>query len=127
MNAAQSRLSSLAAVIRSAVLHPGVQAAAVIWMVGNVVVVLLAGGFLPFDRPALADMPFAQQVALPSLGLIEVFVLMAVVHLLTGRRVVPDLAARAPERPQAVRETALVLGYAAPTTPFRRMCWSTRR
>jgi MFS family permease len=38
---------------------------------------------------------------------------MAVVYLLTRQRVVPDLAARAPERPQAARETALVLGYAA--------------
>jgi hypothetical protein len=113
MNAAQSRLASLGAVIRSAVLHPGVQAMTVIWIIGNVAVVLLAGGFLPFDRPALADMQFAQQVALPSLGLIEVFVLMAVVYLLTRQRVVPDLAARAPERPQAARETALVLGYAA--------------
>ena len=113
MNAAQSRLASLGAVIRSAVLHPGVQAMTVIWIIGNVAVVLLAGGFLPFDRPALADMQFAQQVALPSLGLIEVFVLMAVVYLLTRQRVVPDLAARAPECSQAARETALVLGYAA--------------
>jgi uncharacterized membrane protein len=108
MNAAQSRLASLGAVIRSAVLHPGVQAMTVIWIIGNVAVVLLAGGVLPFDRPALADMQFAQQVALPSLGLIEVFVLMAVVYLLTRQRVVPDLAARAPERSQAARETALV-------------------
>src|SRR5947209_13179962 len=113
MNAAQSQLSSLTALIRSAVVHPPVQAAAALWIVANVAVIWLAGGFLPFDRPALADMPFGQQVALPSLGLIEVLVLMAVVYLLTARRVIPDLAARAPERPQAARETALMLGYAA--------------
>ena len=112
MNAVQLHLSSLAAVIRSAVLHPAVQVAAVLWIVANVAVVLLAGGLLPFDRPALAGMPFVQQVALPSFGLIEVFALMAVVYVLTGRRVIPDLAVRAPERAQAARETILLLGYA---------------
>ena len=112
MNAAQSQLSLLAAIIRSAVLQPAVQVAAALWIVANVAVLLLAGGVLPFDRPALADMPFVQQVALPSLGLIEVFALMAVVYVLTGRRVIPDLAARAPERAQAARETTLLLGYA---------------
>jgi hypothetical protein len=113
MNVGQSQLLSLAAVISNAVLHPAVQIAATLWIVSNVAVVLLAGGVLPFDRPALADMPFVQQVALPSLGLVEVFVLMAVVYLLTGRRMIPDLAARAPERAQAARETTLLFGYAA--------------
>jgi hypothetical protein len=112
MNAVQLQLSSLAAVIRSAVLHPAVQVAAALWIVANVAVVLLAGGLLPFDRPAMAGMPFVQQVALPSFGLIEVFALMAVVYVLTGRRAIPDLAARAPERAQAARETILLLGYA---------------
>jgi hypothetical protein len=107
MNAVQLHLSSLAAVIRSAVLHPAVQVAAVLWIVANVAVVLLAGGLLPFDRPAMAAMPFVQQVALPSFGLIEVFALMAVVYVLTGRRVIPDLAAREPERAQAAEVTSL--------------------
>ncbi len=98
--------------IASTLGHPAVQVAAVLWVAANVIVLLLANGFLPFDRPALAGMPFAQQVALPSFGLIEVFVLMAVVYALTSRRVIPDLAARAPERQQAARETALLLGYA---------------
>ena len=57
-------------------------------------------------------MPFGQQVALPTLGLIEVFLLMAVVFVLTRRRAIPDLAARAPPRAQAVRETILLLSYA---------------
>jgi hypothetical protein len=112
MTAAPLQLSSLAAVIRSAVRHPAVQIAAAVWIVANVAAILLAGGLLPFDRPAMAGMPFVQQVALPSFGLIEVFALMAVVYVLTGRRVIPDLAARAPERAQAARETTLLLGYA---------------
>jgi hypothetical protein len=113
MNAFQSQLSSLMAVARSAVLDRAVQVAVALWIVANVAVVLLAGGSLPFDRPALADMPFALQLAVPSLGLIEIFVLMAVVYLLTAQREIPDLAARAPGRAKAGQELALVLGYAA--------------
>src|SRR5215831_8497182 len=74
--------------------HPAVQVAAVLWIIANAVLLLLANGVLPFDRPALADTPFVQQVALPSLGLIEVFILMAVVCALTSRREIPDIAAR---------------------------------
>jgi hypothetical protein len=58
-------------------------------------------------------MPFIQQVALPTFGLIEIFVLMIVVYLLTGRRVIADLAARVPQRARAASETTLLLGYAA--------------
>ena len=42
---------------------------------------------------------------------VEVFALMVVVHLMTRRRTIPDIAGRAPERGRAARETALVLGY----------------
>jgi hypothetical protein len=40
-------------------------------------------------------------------------VLIAVVFLLTRRRVIPDMTARAPERRIALRETILLLAYAA--------------
>jgi hypothetical protein len=113
MDIAQSQLSLLADLIRNAAVRPAIQVAAVLWIVANVAVLLLAGGFLPFDRPAVANMPFIQQVALPTFGLIEIFVLMAVVYLLTGRRVIPDIAARAPGRARAASETAFLLGYAA--------------
>jgi hypothetical protein len=113
MNAAQSQLSLMGGLFRSAVLSRSVQIAVIVWLVANVAVLMLAGGFLPFDRPALSGMSFNQQVALPSLGLIEIFVLMFVVYFLTSRRKIPDLAARAPARSQAARETALLLGYAA--------------
>jgi hypothetical protein len=52
-------------------------------------------------------------MAAPSVGLIEIFVLMLLAYLLTRKRVIPDMAARAPERRVAGRETALVLAYAA--------------
>jgi hypothetical protein len=104
---------SLGSVLRSVVGHRGVQAAAVLWVVGYLVVLWLARGSLPFDRPAVARFPFAVQMAAPTITLIEIFVLMALTFLLTRKRVIPDMSARAPERRVALRETVLVLGYAA--------------
>ena len=112
MTAAQWQVSWAGRFIHNVLLRPAVLVAAILWIVANVVVLLLANGRLPFDRPALASMSFAQQVALPSLGLVEVSLLMTVVYALTSRRVIPDIAARAPERSQAARETAALLGYA---------------
>jgi hypothetical protein len=108
-----ARRSLLRQLVRNTVLHPAVQIAAVLWVIANIAVLWLAQGNLPFDRPALAGMSFAQQVALPSLGLLEIFALMGVVYALTARRVIPDLSARAPEHRQAGRETASLLCYAA--------------
>jgi hypothetical protein len=93
--------------------HRAVWIAAAVWVLLTALVLLLANGHLPFDRPALAALPFAQQVAFPTLGLIEVFALMAMVRWLTRRRVIPDMAARAPDKAVAARETALVWTYAA--------------
>ncbi len=81
-------------------------------MVGYVVVLWLAQGALPFDRPALAALPFSLQLAMPTIGMIEVFILMVVTFLLTSMRAIPDMAARAPERRVALRETVGVLAYA---------------
>jgi hypothetical protein len=81
-------------------------------VVGYVVVLWLAQGSLPFDRPALAALPFSLQLAMPTIGMIEVFILMVVTFLLTSTRAIPDMAARAPERRVALRETVGVLAYA---------------
>ena len=87
--------------------------AAILWIALNGAVLLLANGRLPFDRPALAGIPFAVQVAAPSLTMVQIFLLMGVVYWLTRKRVIPDLAARAPARRIAGRETVAVLAYAA--------------
>jgi hypothetical protein len=100
-------------VFRAVVSHRGVQAAATLWVIAYLVALWLAGGSLPFDRPAVAKLPFALQMAAPTITLIEIFVLIGLVLLLTRRRVVPDLASRAPPRRTAVRETVLLIGYAA--------------
>ena len=103
----------LASVLRAVARHRGVQTVAVLWVAGTAIALWLAHGSLPFDRPAVARLPFAFQMAAPTVGLIEIFGLMAVVVLLTRARAIPDMAAHAPERRIALRETALVLAYAA--------------
>ena len=104
---------SLGRVLRAVARHRGVQFAAALWICGYGVVLWLADGSLPFDRPAVARLPFALQMAAPSITLIEIFILMGLVFLLTRRRFIPDMAARAPARRAALRETILVLSYAA--------------
>jgi hypothetical protein len=93
--------------------HRGVQTAITLWVLGYLLVFLLADGSLPFDRPAVAALPFAVQLFAPTITLIEILVLMGLVVLLTRRRVVPDIASRAPHRQAALRETLLLIGYAA--------------
>jgi hypothetical protein len=104
---------SLALVLQAIVAHRGVQITAALWIAAYVVVLSLAQGALPFDRPAVNQLPFAVQVAAPSITLLEIFVLMGLTFLLTRRRVIPDMAARSPERSLALRETILLLAYAA--------------
>jgi hypothetical protein len=104
--------TSLGSAVRAVVVHRGVQVAATLWVMGSLVVLWLAQGSLPFDRPALAQLPFSTQLAMPTLGMIEVFLLMIVTVLLTSTRAIPDMAARAPERRTALYETVGLLGYA---------------
>jgi hypothetical protein len=104
---------SMASALRAVVGHRGVQAAVAVWIIGYAVVLWLAHGSLPFDRPAVASLPFAAQMAFPTVGLIEIFLLMALAFLLTRNRIIPDMGARAPERRIALRETLIVCGWAA--------------
>ena len=102
-------LSSLRAIVN----HRGARIAVGLWVVGHLVVLWLTHESLPFDRPAVAHLPFASQMAQPTLGMIEILGLMVLTFLLTRHRVIPDMAARAPEPRVALSETFLVLGYAA--------------
>jgi hypothetical protein len=98
--------------LRALVSNSGVQIAVILWVAGYIVVIWLAHGSLPFDRPAVTRLPFALQLAMPTIGMIEIFVLMALTLLLTRTRTIPDMAARAPDRRTALRETVGVLAYA---------------
>ena len=63
--------ASLAArIARATILHPAVQVAILLWAMAYLAVLLLADGTLPFDRPALADQPFALQLAFPTFGVL---------------------------------------------------------
>ncbi len=106
------RLRALRA-LRGLLGRPGVQIALVAWVATNVALIALGGGHLPFHASELADPPTVGAVLQTNAMFFEVFALMAVVHLLTRRRPVPDLAARAPERGAAARETAVALAYGA--------------
>jgi hypothetical protein len=103
----------MSSVLRAIVRHRGVQATAILWVVAYVLVLWLARGSLPFDRPAVARLPFTVQIAAPTVTMIEIFMLMALTFFLTRKRIIPDMAARAPERREALRETILVLCYGA--------------
>src|SRR5215471_18504033 len=97
---------------RATYLHPAFWFGVFAWIGLNAAAVILSGGVLPFDRPALAGLPFAGQMAIPTVGLLEIFFLMAVVYALTARRAIPDIAARAPARARAAFETVGLLAYA---------------
>jgi hypothetical protein len=88
-----------------------VQLALAGWAAGNLLILTLAGDTLPFDRPALAGRSVTQQILQANLALLEVLLLIGVTYLLTRNRTIPDVAARAPQRALARRETLLLLGY----------------
>ena len=100
-------------VLRRLALDPTVRIAVAVWIAANGFALLLAGGRLPFDRPALAGIPFAVQMAAPTIGMVQILLLLALIYWLTRNRVVPDVAGRAPARPTAARETFALLAYAS--------------
>jgi len=93
-------------------------AAAGAWLAVNLVLVLLAGEHLPFHATRLASPPATSTVLQTNAMFVEVFLLMGVVHLLTRHRAVPDLADRAPDRKQSLRETFGLLGYGVGAMTF---------
>ena len=97
---------------RSLLSHRSVWLGAALWIGMFAATIWISGGYLPFDRPALADKPFAFQMAIPVVGLIEIFALMAMVWALTRNRPPVDMAARSPDRRRAGVETAGLLAYA---------------
>lgn len=73
------------------------------------VVAWLAPRGVPFDRPAIADVPLLPQTVIM---LLLPVVFIGVTHVLTRHRTV-DLAALAPDRATALRETVALLLYGA--------------
>lgn len=86
--------------------------AIIAWIAINAAAYWLAGGVIPFDTPSMQRLPFTARMLVPTISLLEVFVLMAITFWLTRKRAIPNLAERAPDRRIAARETALLLAYA---------------
>lgn len=99
--------------IHRIVSHRGVQTAAVVWAGGHVLALVLAPRGLPFDLPDATGESIGVQLLSRDILLAEVLLVLGVVWALTRRRWTPQVAARAPHRTLALRETLLVLAYAA--------------
>ncbi len=96
---------------RSLISQRSVQLFIAAWILVNVLIVLIAHGHLPFDRPLLQHLSYSDKIVTANQGMLEVFVLMIIVQLLTRRRT-PDVAAQVPDRSRARREVAGALAYA---------------
>jgi hypothetical protein len=83
-----------------------------VWVLFSAAIPFLAQGVIPFDQPMLATMPYQARVMMEVFGPIVAFITISVAYALTRRRLV-DLAARAPERSVAFRETVGLLAYGA--------------
>ncbi|MGW3493597.1 hypothetical protein [Streptomyces sp. NPDC001020] len=93
-------------------------AAALGWLAVNALVVAVAGDRLPFTWASSTGQKTADHLLEANVGLGEVLLLIALVGLLTRRRPRLDLAARTPDRAQALRESLLLLAYGAAGLAF---------
>jgi hypothetical protein len=89
-----------------------VQIGLAVWIGFAAAIPFLANGTIPFDQPMLAAMSYRTRVGIEIMGPVIAFIFMAITRALTRHRFV-DLAARAPERAVALRETAGLLLYGA--------------
>ncbi|MEU8118751.1 hypothetical protein AB0C21_08570 [Spirillospora sp. NPDC049024] len=83
------------------------------WVSANALILALAGRRLPLHLHDAAERSTSAYLLDFNVRLAEVFLIFALVFFLTRRRPRPDLAARAPERATALRETLLLLAYGA--------------
>jgi hypothetical protein len=90
-----------------------VQFALLLWVLASLAIFPLSGGTLPLNRPALAKLPLRFQVIAPIFAMAFTFLELGVVYYLTRRRLVPDMAARAPSDATAGREVSLLWLYGA--------------
>jgi hypothetical protein len=90
--------------------NPVVWIGILIWITFSAAIPLLTGGTVPFDQPMFAHMPYRARVGYEVIGPAIAFIFIGLTYALTRRRVV-DVAARAPERSIALRETVALLVY----------------
>jgi hypothetical protein len=84
-----------------------------IWCLLSVAAILLCRNGVPLDHPELASQSPVTEVLGNSIGLVTVLLLAGIVAFLARHRTYPNLAARAPERSVALRETLAMWIYGA--------------
>jgi hypothetical protein len=87
--------------------------AVVIWAGCAAAISPLSHGTLPFHRPVFRGVAYGPQVQLAVFGWLYALVFMGVTYVLTRRRVIPDMGARAPNMPMSRRETLALWIYGA--------------
>jgi hypothetical protein len=85
-----------------------------LWALMTLAIFPLSQGTLPFHLKLFDERgtPFLGRVLAPEGTLLESLVIMGLAYLITARRPMPDMAARAPAVPVARAETLLMVGYA---------------
>lgn len=83
------------------------------WVMLNLAALMLGRSGLPFDWVRGEGRSVADRLVDANVALFEVGLLTVIVYLLTRRRPAPDVAARAPDRDLALRETLALLAYGA--------------
>jgi hypothetical protein len=89
-----------------------------LWLFVGIALIVLGGQMLPLKMLADHKMTPTQHVIGSVIELVILFVMMGIVQLIARRRHYPDLAARAPERAVAARETVWLWVYAAVVLGF---------
>jgi hypothetical protein len=90
----------------------------VLWLLLGVGVILIAGPMLPLKMVEDHTMSPVQHLIGSVIELVILFIMMSIVQLIARRRSYPDLAARAPERSVAAKETVWLWVYAAAVLGF---------
>jgi hypothetical protein len=86
--------------------------AAGLWALGTLAIFLLSQGTLPFHLPLFQGKGYLGPIIGSEGTLLIALGLLALIYLVTARRTVPDMAARAPAVATARAETLGMVGYA---------------
>lgn len=83
------------------------------WGVAHLLTLVIARGYLPFDRPLLEGSSFAVQIVAVDLAMLEVLALIALVVWLTRHHAPPRIVERLPAGTDAARDVRMLLAYGA--------------
>jgi len=103
-----SRGNWLSRILRDRIVELGL----LVWVGFAAAIPFLAHGAIPFDQPALANVPYQMRVGIFIFSMPIALIFISITWALTRRRTV-DIASRAPERAVALRETVGLLIYGA--------------